>query len=900
MFINKTSFFARMDIKEARKKLQPLLDRYKKHENDKAFLRNEKQVCQSLLVPFIRDVLGWDTEDPSEFKAEESKAGKRIDYVVYNDGISQFIVEAKAPSKDIYGNEAYYKQALEYGYGKDHDLAILTNFRQIVVLAPKIRYRLPEEAEILRIDLLTASDEDIETVLMFQKEFWVTTRRDNPLYKKIIHHKKQIPVDERLLDDMKNWRVGLLKNIKKRNIKLDFNDEKQFRHIEDEVQKFIDRLIFICFCEDKELNEPELKSLMEQKKDRWAMKPGWLLEQIQKVFEDFRKEYDSDLFDTSLANKFIIDDVELLRVLQDLRQPSGKPTYDFKSIEADILGRTYENFIGHIQSGKKIKEELEDRGKRKTEGVYYTPKYIVDYIVNNTVRKIASGKSFDNILKIKIVDPACGSGSFLIRAFDVLVEEVTKSKKRMLNYSEKKELMLSCIHGVDVDERAVEIAKLNLSLRLAEKGKKLPVLRDNIRNGNSLIDDPSIVGYRAFDWKEEFSELFDNGGFDVVLGNPPYVRPHNLNQKDKEFFWKHLKTFRAKSDLYNCFMEKSITLLNKNGLFSFIVPHTWTSLESFFEIRKFILDNCKIVKLVQLPKKVFKDAVVETCIFVFCEEKNEKKRGQNKVLVEKLNKESDVKFVKEFEQSEVKQNHLLNFGLYSDTSSGLLQKIKKKGHRLGEYIDFFYGLKTADDDKFIFNSPKNNECKILLRSKDITRYSKNFKGKYVWYKPDLMKKNKKTARPGDKERFETEKIIVARMGKEIVVTYDDQNYYVKDGMLLLKKDKTTNLKFLSGILNSKIISYYYKNYFITIDVLKNALLELPIVVPTKSKMDKIAMLVKQIEATNTRLLEIKDKSTYEKQKLEKNIQKLDKQIDQEIYKLYGITKEEQAIIELSI
>lgn len=305
------------------------------------------------------------------------------------------------------------------------------------------------------------------------------------------------------------------------------------------------------------------------------------------------------------------------------------------------------------------------------------------------------------------------------------------------------------------------------------------------------------------------------------------------------------------------------------------------------------------MRLVQLPKKVFQDATVETCVFVLSKESDEKKREKNKVIVERLNEKSVITFVKDFQQLDIKKNHLFNFGLYSDNSSGILQKIKNSGRRLGGFVDFFYGLKTGDDSKFIFNEPKNKECKKILRSKDLDRYSKSFKNKYVWYVPDLMKKNKSTARPGEKERFETEKIIVARMGKEVVVTYDNENYYVKDGMLLLKKDKKTNLKFLSGLLNSRLITYYYKNYFITIDVLKNALLELPILIPDKKVIDKITSLVGEIEKAKSRLRELRNKTVDEKTRLEKEIQKLDDEIDQEVYRLYGLTTEEIKIVEES-
>ena len=162
-----------------------------------------------------------------------------------------------------------------------------------------------------------------------------------------------------------------------------------------------------------------------------------------------------------------------------------------------------------------------------------------------------------------------------------------------------------------------------------------------------------------------------------------------------------------------------------------------------------------------------------------------------------------------------------------------------------------------------------------------------------------MIKNKKTARPGDGERFETEKIIVAGMGKQVVAAHDDENYYVKDGMLLLKKSELTDLRYITGVLNSKLINYYHKNYFITIDVLKNAILELPVAVANENTKSKIVELVKRIEGLNERLNEIGDKKTDERRKIEEDIEKTDADIDELVYKLYGITEEEKKIIEES-
>ena len=513
-----------------------------------------------------------------------------------------------------------------------------------------------------------------------------------------------------------------------------------------------------------------------------------------------------------------------------------------------------------------------------------------------------------DVEEVRVLDPACGSGSFLIKAFDLLNEYYKEScgdyKQTQLDlesgipFKTKSRILQNNIFGVDLDKQAVEIAQLNLLLKIAEKGHRLPLLERNIKTGNSLIDDENIAGVKAFHWEKEFNETISSGGFDVIIGNPPYVRPHNILPRDKEYLWKNLVTFKAKSDLYNCFMEKSITLLKQGGFFSFIVPHTWISLESFYDIRKFVLENCRVMKLVQLPKKVFQEATVETTIFVLVKESNKQRRNENSITVEALDEKGNLTFVKRFTQEHIWSNHLLNFELYLEKKAeNLFEKIRSNNDILKNQVIFFYGLKTGDDRKFLSRSERNSDYRKLLLSKDIDRYSVKFNENYVWYVPDMMVKNKITARPGDKERFESEKIIIARMGKNVVATYDNEKYYVKDAMLLLKKTEQTNLKYLTGLLNSKLINYYYKNYFITIDVLKNAILELPIAVADKTVKREICEKVTKILELSKKINDFGDKVTDERVKIGEEAKRTDDEIDELVYKIYGISESEKEIVE---
>jgi len=891
-----------MDKDKARSEIEKLVIKYNKTvEENRVKDYNEEMTKKDFIRPLFH-ALGWDTLDSREVSAEEKVSKGRVDYSFRINGIPKFFLEAK-PLKANLDNEKYFEQAISYAWHKGCTWAVLTDFEEIKVLNAEVKAANYMQSRFFAItcnDFLNRFDE----LWLLSKESFekgLLDKRAEKWGKKT----KKASIDEQLLEDFTRYRRMLTKSIIKLNTKEKLSEEE----LDESVQRILDRLIFIRNCEDRELEEKLLISKLRE----WESKGrGKFENSLREIFRYFDEQYNSKIFSVHLCDRLEIENEvlsEIIKGLYHIKEKYFSISYDFSVIDADVLGNIYEQYLSNILKKTAKRAKVAKNGQhRKEQGIYYTPTYVVDYIVRNTLGKILENKKIDPE-KIKILDPACGSGSFLIKAFDVFDEYYKKDikdygqtqldKQRIdIPFTKKAKILKDNVFGVDLDKQAVQIAQLNLLLKIAEKGHKLPLLEKNIKCGNSLINDEKVAGDRAFKWKEEFNDIINQGGFDVIIGNPPYVRPHKLKRIDKEFFWENYNTFKAKSDLYNVFMEKGINLLKEQGLFSFIVPHTWISLESFFEIRKYILNKCKILKLVQLPKKVFQDATVETTIFVLQREDTQRKRDNNKIIVESLDEERNVEFIKEFKQSKIKKNHLYNFELYTmNKASSILEEIREKSIDLGDLVVFLYGLKTADDKKFIFNEQKNDECKRLLRSKDVGRYSKIHSGEYVWYVPNLMRKNKKTARPADKERFESDKIIVARMGKNVVATYDDEKYYVKDAMLLLRKTEDTNLKYLTGVLNSKLINYYYKNFFITIDVLKNALLSLPIKFGTEMLQEKITDKVDKMLSLNKRLNEFGDKITDERARIEKEIEKIDHQIDELVYKVYGITEKEQKIIE---
>jgi type I restriction-modification system DNA methylase subunit len=894
-------------VVEARKELQTLLARYEKHKHDPAVIGNEKQAGQSLIVPLIRDLLHWDVDDPSEFGTEESQMRKRIDYVVRHQGITQFIVEAKAPSKDIFGNADFYKQAHTYGYNKSRDFAVLTNFRQLVILACRKPYKnTPEETEIGRMDLATASDEDLRLLLCFEKDYWLSQGRNNALYARLGQYKPLAPLDKRLLEDMSHWREMLLTNIQKngRNRGWDFSDEREFMHLEEEVQKFIDRLIFICFCEDKELNDSKLKNGLDEKRERYSGKAGWLLERVRAQFAEYRRTYDSDIFDKSACDDLHVDDDKLADLIQDLREPRERLPYDFKSIEEDILGRVYETFIGHLTTGQKRFKEKEDIGKRKREGIYYTPKYIVDYIVNSTVREYIKGKSFAEISKVRILDPACGSGSFLRRAFDILVEESQRQLKRPLTYEEKKELMLNCIHGVDLDERAVAVAKLNLAFKLAEHGQRLPAFEGNIRLGNSLIDDPT-VDPKKFVWKEEFPHIMANGGFDVVIGNPPWGA--GLSKTDKQWFRENYRSGKGIIDTFALFVERAGSLLRGGGFLGLVLPDI-VLLKNYQIIRKYILDNFTIASIAY-NGMAFKGVNLNSVTLVL---KNERPKKSHQIEININREETRLKHNR-LPQSlfETIEDYKFNIYLTPDLIA-LKNKLNSKFVPMAFVGDAHEGIHSGNiRDKLFVEKRLNSKCRPLIFGRDeVGRYFLEWAGKWVHYDRSIVDKRKgEYAGLAKEEYFTNPKVFIRRTGDVIYAIPDSEGYFASNNLFVfsLKSDyiEKLDLRYITGLLNSKLMTFFYrliqpreKQLFAELKI--THISKFPIAIVDRNQQAAIIERVDRMIDRQKRLRRLKGKSEEEARSLRREIEKTDREIDELVYEIYGLTAEERRIVEEAV
>lgn len=414
--------------------------------------------------------------------------------------------------------------------------------------------------------------------------------------------------------------------------------------------------------------------------------------------------------------------------------------YDFVSeVDVNILGHVFENSLNELDE---IKAQLEGgiidktTTKRKKDGVFYTPKYITKYIVDNTIGKLCTDKKaefkiieeeyftdkkrniitkkplFEKLthyrnwlLEITICDPACGSGAFLNQALDFLIQEhryIDKLQAKLLGEAlvlsdMEKSILENNLFGVDLNEESAEIAKLSLWLRTAQPNRKLNDLNNNIKCGNSLIDDVSIAGDKAFNWQTAFPKIFDKGGFDVIIGNPPYVFARdNFKQEEKDFFVKEYVSAKYQINTYLLFIEKTVHLLKENGIYGLIIPNSWLMMYSGEGLRKFLLETNKLNQIINLAGYSFESANVETVILLA---EKEIIKNENSVQI-LLNNGNEFYFSHSKLQTEFKNNDGFEFKVFLDNESDIMNlKLNENSFPLNDLVEIKAGLKAYENDK---------------------------------------------------------------------------------------------------------------------------------------------------------------------------------------------------------
>lgn len=994
------------DIDSFREKLQTLITKFEKdktHYLSKGY--PEAQVRIDFLNPFFK-ALGWDIENKAQKPPHERdvivelspETTGRPDYNFRINGATKFFVEAKAPSVAL-DDINHTLQAKSYAWStKEVYFVILTDFEDFKLFDASLKPnpKFPNEGLIFEFKY-TDYISNIGKLWHLSKVSVEDGSLEALLPKDTKSKRLRIPPDKSFLEDLTIWRTELAKDVHKRN------PEFEVKLLNDVVQKLLDRIIFVRIAEDRRIRpERELWEIVAQWREEGKRKS--IMTHLKDLFHEVNDDLNGDIFKPHACETADVDSSLLTEIIENLYFPKSR--YRFDAIGVELLGSIYERYLGSTIRVTPQRIKVEEKPEvRKAGGVYYTPKYIVDYIVKNTVGKVIEGKTPRQIEKIKILDPACGSGSFLLGAYQCLIDyhlryyrEHPKEAQTLhlfpywkispeelsLPIHEKAKILRNNIFGVDIDPQAVEITMMSLYLKALEgergmlprKQHLLPPLSNNIKCGNSLIgydifeqrehfkgkgtipmtelSDEDKSRINPFDWNSKsvgFGEIMDNGGFDVVIGNPPYVRQEMLGEY-KDYFQKHYEVYQGTADLYSYFIEKGVSLLKNNGLFSYIVANKWMRANYGEPLRRWMKKQRieEITDFGDLP--VFETATTYPCILRI--RKGTPATKFNATQAKTLNFDSLSNYVREHSYA-VTKTSLSDKGwsLVNEQEQALLDKLRKIGIPLGDYVKgaIYYGIKTGFNEAFVIDAetkeklisedPKSAELiKPFLVGRDIKRYepplSERFliftrRGMAIRNYPAIQKhlfsfKEQLTPKPKDwkgetwkgrkagsykwyeiqdavdyHNEFEKPKIIVPAIVKSASYALDREGFYSNDKTTIISTDDL----YLLGLLNSRIADFAMHSIASTkqggyFEYKPMYLQQLPIRTidfnnpSEKSVHDKLVSLVDLMLDLHKRKAALPPSA--EREKIEREITVTDEKIDEIVYGLYGVTEEERKII----
>ena len=1030
-----------------------ILSGWEKFQNYKSISENirtykEEEFQYKFLEMLFVDCLGYKISDVGDEKrnlfteVKNVSDSKKADGAIKKDDEVIAVIELKSTkTKDF---KKIQEQAFGYKVNQPKCKYVITsNFE-------KLRFYINDATEFEEFDLFNLTQNDF-------KLLHVCLHIDNifngiPEKLKTDSVFEEENITKKLYKDYSSFRKEVFSSL------VENNSEYNKLILFNKTQKLLDRFLFIFFAEDRNLVPANsISKIITKWENDIAFGDSPSLYSIFKQYfhvlnvgRPARGEYESifayngGLFaEDKVLDSIKIDDKILLRHTKNLSH------YDFESdVSVNILGHIFEHSLSEIEEIQNEISGLETgTSKRKKDGVFYTPQYITKYIVESTVGKLCLKKkreldinyetyapsnkrskerlqALDNyrnwLLQITICDPACGSGAFLNQALEFLISEhkyidelsASYNKDSLMLSDVKNDILENNLFGVDINEESVEIAKLSLWLRTAEKGRKLNSLNRNFKCGNSLIDDPEIAGNKAFNWQSEFPEVFAKGGFDVIIGNPPYVRVEFIPENQVQYYKNYFKSASGKFDLSSVFYEKSVGLLNDAGIYSVITSYQFLYTSSGIGLREFIAENTDTqIIMFSSDSQVFEGATTYAGIFF-------SSSSQNPSINVKTanNKFSQVNITHSF-KLEV-DNFCSEKVILADTS--LLKKIGtlpnvKFGREIGKAKT---GVVTSSDEVFYLTKNQIDEFNLekellypILGPKDLNRWHLTTPETFCLYPyteingkttlidintletkyPNiynylLSKKNVLTARsqgrkdysesskwyqlnrPREKWIYDSIKIIYPGTTNTIKFALDYKRQLFRNARVyafLLNEERTELYQIILIILNSSLCNYLIKimcppkanNYFeLSTGFMENFPFLIPEDISEFKKTSNIAtesaealivltesllMLIKtkfniitfskklqnwheldfkvylkelekarkksakenEIEYTKLSLSEEAEWMEYfneQKQKaqeLKTKIDKTDKEIDQMVYELYGLTKEEIEIVE---
>jgi hypothetical protein len=966
---------------------------------------NETQVRLEFINPFF-EALGWDMANKAGY-AEAYKdvvhedalkvgAGTRApDYCFRVGGARKFFLEAKKPAVDVKGDVGPAYQLRRYAWSAKLPLSLLTDFEEFAVYDCRQRPKPNDPAataRILYVRFTEYAERFGEIAEVFSRESVLRGSFDK-FAEAATGKRGTQEVDAAFLAEIEGWREALARNLALRNPKL------SVRELNFAVQATIDRVLFLRMCEDRGI-EPYAQLQ--------ALRHG--ANTYQQLFALFRladDKYNSGLFDfkaDALTPTLAVDDKVLKDLVARLYYPESP--YEFSVLGANTLGNVYEQFLGKVirlTAGHQAKVEEKPEVK-KAGGVYYTPTYIVDYIVRNTVGKLCEGKTPRQVAKLRVLDPACGSGSFLLGAYQYLldwhrdwyvadgpqkhtqevyqvgapsgfaasdpcqlgwqVKKTGRAKGRgegkeesplsppisftcqtswqgsgwRLTTREKKRLLLNNLYGVDIDSQAVEVTKLSLLLKVLEgenqdslqrqltlwRERALPDLGDNIKCGNSLIgpdfyaqgtlalDDEEAYRVNAFDWDAEFPEIMKAGGFDAVIGNPPYILLQGEFRDDRQtnYFRSAFSVASYKVDTYHLFMERGITIAKPGGRFSVITPANFLTNNYLAALRRFILENSAVEHVVVIDGGVFHGISVDNAILVTiagpCVTRT--------FSVVHAHPEGDAlcqdSTTAVSPVSALAGEHVLFTGRHEKSHRVLWDRVYGESEKLGEIAYVNFGKQLRDRKQFTEDVVAVASVGQLASpyvpcytGRDVSRYHLPWAG--------LACLDDDTARRGgcwDAARQNAKsKLVTRQIGRYPEFAIDELGYQCLNTVFMVSLRRTSpDSRFLLGVLNSALLKAIWLDRYYdqrrTFPKIKGTYLkELPVCAvdfsdPTDvARHDRMVQLVERMLDLHKRLAAANTPN--EKDRLQRQADATDQQIDQLVYELYGLTDEEIGIVE---
>ncbi len=964
---------------------------------------NETELRTQFINPLI-EALGWDVyhtqshrADQHEVKEEDSIEVegkiKNPDYSfrLFDNSMGsmrrKFFIEVKRPSINIESGVYPAFQLRRYAWSADLPISILTDFEEFSVYHCRSRpskHDKPAKSRIMYLRYDQYAEKWSEIAALFSRDAMLSGSLDEYI-ESLPQTRGEKRVDAALLDDISEWREMLAKNIALRNPELDTTS------LNYSVQAIIDRIIFLRICEDRGIERyMRLKDLLNGEK---------VYPRLHELFLQADERYNSGIFHfdnepgrdnpDTITPKLNIDDKTLKDIIKRLYFPESP--YEFSVLPAEILGQIYEQFLGKvIRLTEGHRAVVEDKPEvKKAGGIKYTPAYIVEYIVKNTLGLLLNGKTPSEVAIIHVLDPACGSGSFLIVAYQYLLDwhkewyiqnlvpllqsglkpkstevrrllptiTTTKGKKGRtrelelpiyqtrdgewkLTTAERKRILLNNIYGVDIDRQAVEVTKLSLLLKVLEgeneetisrqlrlfQERALPDLGNNVKCGNSLIgwdilkNNPGLTReeierINPFDWEKEFPVTFLRGGFSVVIGNPPYGA--ELAQDIRHFLSKKYQLPIPITDSFVLFILKSFQLLQRGGLQSFIIPSSWLYMSSYTDFRKYLLSNYKLKELILFRQPVFSKVTVETCIETM--ENTEDSRISIRFLEVKDESVSLNGKIYYLDQSSVLKEPESNLCQSRDSmSNGLFLHLEKNSKKLGDLTHIVCGLtpyrkgkgkphqtkEIVDNKSFDADYKVDETYRQYLMGRDFHRYCwQNEKERWISYGDWL-------AEPRYAAPFNDPVKIVIRQTADSIIAQLDINKYLslKNVHNLKIINEKLNYKYLLGLLNSKLISWWYQQLipekgrvFAEVKVINLKKIPIHIIdfndAISVARHDRIVSLVEQMLSLNKQLQEAK--TPHEKTILQRRVETTDQQINTLVYDLYGLNEEEIKIVEES-